>query len=93
MAEGAELFFTAPFTSAAKGDKVADAGSAAAAAKAGVAAIVAADAAEAAEKAAHIVGLLPANNLTGPAIFEFEQPTAAPGCRCRACKGCCCRHR
>ena len=34
MAEGAELFFTAPFTSAAKGDKVADAGSAAAAAKA-----------------------------------------------------------
>ena len=75
MAEGAELFFTAPFTSAAKGDKVADAGSAAAAAKAGVASIVAADAAEAAEKAAHIVGL-PANNLTGPAIFEFEQPTA-----------------
>ena len=71
MAEGAELFFTAPFTAAAKGDKVADAGSAAAAAKAGVAAIVAA-----AEKAAHIVGLLPANNLTGPAIFEFEQPTA-----------------
>ena len=62
MAEGAELFFTAPFT--------------AAAAKAGVASIVAADAAEAAEKAAHIVGLLPANNLTGPAIFEFEQPTA-----------------
>ena len=61
MAEGAELFFTAPFTAAAKGDKVADAGSAAAAAKAGVAAIV---------------GLLPANNLTGPAIFEFEQPTA-----------------
>ena len=59
MAEGAELFFTAPFTAAAKGDKVADAGSAAAA-----------------EKAAHIVGLLPANNLTGPAIFEFEQPTA-----------------
>ena len=37
---------------------------------------MAADAAEAAEKAAHIVGLLPANNLTGPAIFEFEQPTA-----------------
>ena len=77
MAEGAELFFTAPFTSAAKGDKVADAGTAAAAAKAGVAAVVAPTAEEAAEKAAHIVGLLPANNLTGPAIFEFEQPTAA----------------
>ena len=59
MAEDAELFFTAPFTSAAKGDKVPGAGTA-----------------EAAEKAAHIVGLLPANNLTGPAIFEFEQPTA-----------------
>ena len=71
MAKDAELFFTAPFTSAAKGDKVADAGSAEAAAKAGVAAIVAESAAE-----AHIVGLLPANNLTGPAIFEFEQPTA-----------------
>ena len=85
MAEDAELFFTAPFTSAAKGDKVADAGSAAAAAKAGVASIVAADAAEAAEKAAHIVGLLPANNPTGPAIFELEQPTAALAAS-RACQ-------
>ena len=66
MAEGAELFFTAPFTAAAKGDKVADAGSATAAAKAGVAAIVAADAAEAAEKAAHIVGLLPLSIRTAP---------------------------
>ncbi len=77
MAEGAELFFTAPFTSAARGDKTEGAGTAAAAAKAGVAAIVAKDAAGAAEKAAHLVGLLPANNLTGPAVFEFEQPTAA----------------
>ena len=76
MAEDAELFFTAPFTSAAKGDKGPGAGTAEAAAKAGVAAIVAANAEEAAEKAAHIVGLLPANNLTGPAIFEFEQPTS-----------------
>ena len=76
MAEDAELFFTAPFTAAAMGDKVANAGSAAAAAKAGVAAIVVPTAEEAAEKAAHIVGLLPANNLTGPAIFEFEQPTS-----------------
>ena len=39
MAEGAELFFTAPFTSAAKGDKVADAGTAAAAAKAAAAVV------------------------------------------------------
>ena len=36
MAEGAELFFTAPFTAAAKGDKVANAGSAAAAAQAAI---------------------------------------------------------
>ncbi|MGN0707958.1 MAG: carboxyl transferase domain-containing protein [Faecalibacterium sp.] len=78
MTKDAELFFTAPFTSAAKGDKVPGAGTAEAAAKAGVAAIVAKNAAEAAEKAAHIMGLLPANNLTGPAIFEFEQPAAAP---------------
>lgn len=76
MAEGAELFFTSPFTSAANGDKTEGAGTAAAAAKAGVASVVAASAAEAAETAAHIVGLLPANNLTGPAVFEFEQPAA-----------------
>ena len=44
MAEGAELFFTAPFTSAAKGDKVSDAGTEAAAAKAVLAAIVSATA-------------------------------------------------
>ena len=77
MAEDAELFFTAPFTSAAAGDKLEGAGKAAAAAKAGVAGIVAASAEEAAETAAHIVGLLPANNLTGPAVFEFEAPTVA----------------
>jgi len=77
VAEGAELFFTAPFTSAAQGDKVEAAGSAAAAAKAGVAALTAPNAAEAAELAAHIVGLMPANNLTGPAVFEFEAPDEA----------------
>ena len=77
MAEGAELFFTPPFTSAAKGDKVEGAGTAAAAAKAGVAAIVAPDAAEAAAKAARIVALLPSNNLAGPACFDFEAPAAA----------------
>ena len=76
MAEGAELFFTPPFTSAARGDKVEGAGSAAAAARAGVASIVAATAAEAAEAAAHLVGLLPSNNLAGPACFEFEAPAA-----------------
>ena len=39
--------------------------------RAGVAAIVAANAEEAAEKAAHIVGLMPANNLTGPATVSY----------------------
>lgn len=76
MTKSAQLFFTAPFTSAAKGDKTEEAGTASAAAKAGVASIVVANASEAAETAAHVVGLLPANNLTGPAYFEFEQPTA-----------------
>lgn len=74
MAENAELFFTAPFTSAAEGDKMEKAGTAAAAAKAGVAALTAKTAPDAAELAAHIVGLMPANNLTGPAVFEFEAP-------------------
>ena len=59
MTKDAELFFTAPFTSAAKGDKAEGAGTAAAAAKAGAASIIAATAEEAAETAAHIVGLLP----------------------------------
>jgi acetyl-CoA carboxylase carboxyltransferase component len=77
MSEEGELFFTAPFTSAAKGDKVANAGTAEAAAKAGVAALTAKTAEDAAAMAAHIVGLLPANNLTGPAVFEYEAPTAA----------------
>lgn len=75
MAEGAELSFTAPFTSAAAGDKVADAGSAQYAAKAGVAAVVAADELDAAAMAAHVVGLLPSNNLASPSVFEFEAPT------------------
>ena len=73
MAEDAELFLNAPFNAE---DKVANAGSAAFAAKAGVAAVTAADAVAAAKQAASIVALLPANNLTGPAIFEFEQPTS-----------------
>lgn len=77
MAEGAELFFTPPFTSAAKGDKLPEAGTAAFAAKAGVAALVAKDAAEAALMAAHVVGLLPANNLSSPSVFAFEAPAAA----------------
>lgn len=77
MSREAELFLTAPFTSAAAGDKVKGAGSADYAAQAGVAAIVAENAAEAAAKAAELVGLLPANNLAGPAVFEPAAPAGA----------------
>ena len=71
MAEDAELFLNAPFTAE---DNVGGAGSAAFAAKAGVAAVTAADAVAAAKQAASIVALLPANNLSGPALFVFDAP-------------------
>ena len=93
MAEDAELFFTAPFTAAAKGDKVARCRLC----RCLLPRLVwlpswPQSAAEAAEKAAHIVGLLPANNLTGPAIFEFEQPTAVLAAGAAPGEGCCCPH-
>ena len=69
MAEDAELFLNAPFNAE---DKVAGAGSAEFAAKAGVAAVTAA-----AKQAASIAALLPANNLAGPALFDFSAPSAA----------------
>ena len=74
MAADAELFLTAPFNAE---DKVKAAGSAEFAAKAGVAAIVEEDAIKAASAAARVVGMLPANNLAGPAVFDFEAPAAA----------------
>ena len=74
MAEDAELFLNAPFNAE---DKVANAGSAAFAAKAGVAAVTAVDAVAAAKQAASIVALLPANNLAGPALFDFAAPSKA----------------
>ena len=76
-AEGCEIFFTAPFTSAAAGDKVEGAGSAELAAKAGVAAVVTKDAAEAVAAAARLVAMLPANNLSAPAMFDAAEPAAA----------------
>lgn len=75
MSEEGELFLTPPFTSAAAGDKIEGAGSAAYAAKSGVAALVAKNAEEAAQAAARLVGLLPANNLAGPAVFEAAEPS------------------
>lgn len=77
MSKEGELFLTAPFTSAAAGDKVENAGKAGFAAKAGVAALVTETAEEAAKKAAELVGLLPANNLSGPALFETAEPEGA----------------
>ena len=56
-------------------DSVSGAGSAEFAAKAGVAAVTAADAVAAAKQAASIVALLPANNLAGPALFDFAAPS------------------
>ena len=76
-AEGSEIFFTAPFTSAAAGDKVEGAGSAELAAKAGVAAVVAKDGPEAVALAARLGALLPSNNLSAPALFDAAAPAAA----------------
>src|SRR5699024_9050670 len=70
MSEEGELFFTPPFTSAAAGDASPEAGKAAFAAKAGVAALVVNNEQQAAAEAARLVGLLPANNLCGPALFD-----------------------
>ena len=74
MSEEGELFLNAPFNSE---DKVEKAGGSAFAARAGVAAIVAKDAADAAAKAARIAGLMPSNNLAGPAVFDFAAPSSA----------------
>lgn len=73
MAEDAELFLNAPFNAE---DKLQGAGSAAFAAKAGVAAFTAPDALATAKEAAKVVALLPANNLCGPAVFDFAAPAA-----------------
>ena len=88
MAKDAELFLTAPFTSAAAGDKVEGAGSAEYAAKAGVVTAVYETVQEAVKAAADSVALLPSNNLSSPAVFDFEAPAAALDmkkyCRIRA---------
>ena len=77
MSEEGELFFTPPFTSAAAGDASPEAGKAAFAAKAGVAALVVNNEQQAAAEAARLVGLLPANNLCGPALFDAAAPAKA----------------
>ena len=72
MAKDAELFLNAPFTAQ---DNVGGAGSSGFAAKAGVAAVIADDAVSAAKQAAGVAALLPANNLAGPALFDFAAPS------------------
>ena len=74
MVKDAELFLSAPFLSAAEGDKLEGAGGAEAAMDAGIAAIVTDTAQQAAVEAAKLVMLLPGNNLSAPASFEFEAP-------------------
>ena len=66
-----------PFTAAAAGDACPGAGKAAFAARAGVAALVVKNAEQAAAEAARLVGLLPANNLCGPALFDAAEPAKA----------------
>ncbi|MEG0763007.1 MAG: carboxyl transferase domain-containing protein [Oscillospiraceae bacterium] len=72
MSKTAEMFLTPPYTSNAQGDKLAGAGSAEFAAKAGVVHIVVDTAEEAAAKAAVLVGILPSNNLSSPALFNAQ---------------------
>ena len=92
MAEGAELFFTAPFTAAAKGDKVADAGSAAAAAKAGVAAIVPLTLPRLLRSCPHR-GSAACQQPDRPGHLRVRAAHRCPERQRRACKGCCCPHR
>ncbi len=73
VTEGCELFLTPVFTAQAAGDKGA-ASSAAAAEKAGVAHLVVKDADEAVATVARLIAMLPSNNLSGGAVFEYAAP-------------------
>ncbi|NLS86076.1 MAG: propionyl-CoA carboxylase, partial [Ruminococcaceae bacterium] len=75
VSEKGELFLTAPYLSAANGDKLANAGTAEFAAKAGVATLTAKDTDEAVALAAQLIGLLPSNNLSSPAMFDAAAPS------------------
>ena len=77
IAKDAELFLTAPFTSAAAGEKNPKAGSAELAAKDGIVELVYESAEAAVSAAANLVGILPSNNLSSAAVFDFEGPEAA----------------
>ena len=72
--EGCEMFFTPTFTSAANGDKLADAGCATQAQKAGIAHIVAKDLEEANAAVKKMIAILPSNNISGLSSFEYSAP-------------------
>ena len=78
MTEKAELYLTPPFDSGAE--------SAASAAKAGLAAAVCEDDKSVMEKAREILRRLPANNLAGVPLFEFDEPEVTCS-RDALCKG------
>lgn len=84
ISRDAQLFMTAPFISAANGDKSENAGSAEAAAKAGVASIVADDENAALAKVRTLLTMLPQNNLASLPLFDFTdstEPLDPAGCR------------
>lgn len=75
ISRDAQLFMTAPFISAANGDKSENAGSAEAAAKAGVASVVADDEDAALAKVRTLLTMLPQNNLASLPLFDFTDST------------------
>lgn len=75
MTEKAELYLTPPFGTGAE--------TAESAAKAGVAAAVCEDDAAAMEQAKALLRLLPANNLAGTPVSEFDPPAADADCLCK----------
>lgn len=77
MSKEAELFLTAPFIAAAKGNGAEGAGTAENAAKAGVASLVADSEQAAVEQARNLISLLPTNNLTPVPVWEFNESGAA----------------
>lgn len=73
LAKDAELFLTSPSLSA---DKMEGMTSAESAVESGVVALLAEDAEQAVRETAKLVMLLPANNLSAPAGFEYAPPAA-----------------
>lgn len=73
MSKKAELFMTAPFVTAANGDKTPGAGSAENAAKAGVASLVCEDDEACLAEVRKLLTMLPQNNLASLPIFDYAE--------------------